>query len=341
MPGLRFGERLVVFVGIGLCAVFDWLKCRVTREKRDIGPSEPLTWPDGPVAQPPIRFGDRVLGTDGMWHVTDEGVKAAQGIRDLTWPGDLDQAEKMLVRQFRRLVPEDDRGSVAADLIVVLTSGMTTKQIMVFASMATRAQVDGQNMQDLLATGIDYTPALESWRRSTASWWRASISTWLDKLEDGRMSRHDVMDAVEAATRPDPERMRQQMQVRARQAGKTAAMGHGLHSAGCWCPPCASVVADAKEFTSSESSLSAKDLPWVARPGMESELNKYLAADKAETLGEYGDRMRAKFTPEYLKRIAEGLEPGRYDRATGEFFPPPGYDSPEGRRARNIQGGGF
>lgn len=194
MPGLRFGERLVVFVGIGVCAVFDWLKCRVTREKADIGPSEPLTWPDGPVAQPPIRFGDRVLGTDGMWHASP-------------------------ARKFHE-------GPISEH---------------------------------------EYAARLK---------WYGAAGPVGAAVVTGRL----------LADSP-------------RRSGKTAAM--------------------------------------------EAELNAYLAADKAETLGEYGDRMRAKFTPEYLKRIAEGLEPGRYDRATGEFFPPPGYDSPEGRRARNIQGGGF
>lgn len=36
MPGLRFGERLIVFVGIGVCAGFDWFKRRVTKWKQPV-----------------------------------------------------------------------------------------------------------------------------------------------------------------------------------------------------------------------------------------------------------------------------------------------------------------
>lgn len=256
MPGLRFGERLVVFVGIGLCAVFDWLKCLVTREKADIYTAERAAaaiegWQRH--VPPSVTKEDRDRFLADLHGLTFPDVKDAH--ESVLKPGEVRRGYGYTKIQLK---PGDTVGSR-----VLGEDGLWHERPRVVPAESLR----------WTAPKYDEGPVTEAEYAARLKWYEAAGPVGA-AVVTGRL----LVD-------------------RPRRSGKTAAM--------------------------------------------ESELNAYLAADKAETLGEYGDRMRAKFTPEYLKRIAEGLEPGCYDRATGEFFPPPGYDSPEGRRARNIQGGGF
>lgn len=96
MPGLRFGERLVVFVGIGLCVVFDWLKCRVTREKPDVCPEcvEWLRWAKEDLQPILDKMGAAVASPERLHRATHE-------IHRLKWPDDVYTPEGRRARNIQ------------------------------------------------------------------------------------------------------------------------------------------------------------------------------------------------------------------------------------------------